>query len=225
MKTMIALPCMDMVHTVFLKAILSLERVGEVKYSLSCSSLVYDARNSLAKNAIDEGFDRVLWLDSDMDFQPDLLKRLSADMDEGRHFVSGLYFKRKAPISPVIYSEIGYWKNEEDVVPFAMPYHDYPRDDIFEIKGAGFGACMMSTEMLKKVTETSGLPFSPAVGFGEDLSFCMRAAQAGYKMYCDSRIKLGHVGYGVITEDTYLTEGDKNAAKSEAGPQGSNNGV
>ena len=223
MRTLIAIPCMDMVHTIFMKAMLSLERVGDVQYGLSCSSLVYDARNGLAKKAVDEGFDRILWLDSDMDFQPDLMKCLSADLDEGRDFVAGLYFKRKAPITPVVYSEVGYWKDEDNVIPFAMPYHDYPKDSVFEIKGTGFGACMMTTEMVKKVMEQGGMPFSPMIGLGEDLSFCVRALQAGYKLYCDSRIKLGHVGVGVITEDTYITTGgEKDAGKSEEGAPDSN---
>ena len=113
MKTLIAIPCMDMVHTVFMKALLGLQRVEQIQFGLSCSSLVYDSRNNLAKQACTENFDRVLWLDSDMDFDPDLLKRLSKDMDEGRDFVSGIYFKRKAPVSPVIYNEVGYYHSED----------------------------------------------------------------------------------------------------------------
>lgn len=206
MKTLIAMPCLDMVHTVFFKAVLGLQRVDKVQFALSCSSLVYDARNTLARQAIAENYDRILWLDSDMDFAPDLLKRLSADMDEGREFVSGLYFKRKAPIKPVIYKEIGLYRSgvDETVTPFAACYEDYPRDDIFEIAGCGFGGVLMSVDLVKRVADKYGLPFSPIMGFGEDLSFCMRAQELGAKMYCDSRVKLGHVGLGTITEELYL---------------------
>lgn len=206
MKTLVAVPCMDMVHTVFLKSILGLEKVGEVRFGLSCSSLIYDARNNLAKQAVVEGFDRILWLDSDMDFTPDLLKKLSADMDEGRELVSGLYFKRKTPIKPVIYKEMGYYKSDIDnsVTPTAICFEDYPRDSIFEIAGCGFGGVLMSVDLVKRVADQFGLPFSPMMGFGEDLSFCARVTQLGGKMYCDSRVKLGHIGLGTITEDLYL---------------------
>lgn len=207
MKTLIALPCMDMVHTVFLKSLIGMDRVGQVKFAFSCSSLIYDARNTLAKQAVTEGFDRVLWLDSDMDFEPDLLKRLSEDMDEGRELVSGLYFKRKAPVKPVIYQHLGLVKtiDGEGVTPVAVPYEDYPKDSVFQIAGCGFGGCLVSVNLIKRVGEKYGLPFSPVMGFGEDLSFCSRATQLGVDLYCDSRVKMGHVGLGTITEETYLS--------------------
>lgn len=206
MKTLVAIPCMDMVHTVFMKSVIGLDRVGECRFSIMCSSLIYDARNSLAKQAVTEGYDRVLWLDSDMDFNPDLLKLLSQDMDEGRELVSGLYFKRKAPVKPVIYKEVGYYhdKENESVTPIAVPYEDYPRNTIFPIAGCGFGGALVSVDLINRVGKEFGLPFSPILGFGEDLSFCKRASQLGVEMFCDSRVKLGHVGFGTISEDTYL---------------------
>lgn len=206
MKTLIALPCMDMVHTVFMKSLMGMNRVGQTGFAFSCSSLVYDARNTLAKQAVTEGYDRVLWLDSDMDFEPDLLEKLSADMDEGRELVSGLYFKRKAPIKPVIYKEMGMLKNEDGdgVTPVAIPYEDYPQDSIFPIAGCGFGGCLVTVDLIKRVGDKFGLPFSPIMGFGEDLSFCIRATELGAELFCDSRVKMGHVGLGTITEEVYL---------------------
>ena len=207
MKTLIALPCMDMVHTIFMKSLLSMDRIGQTGFAFSCSSLIYDARNQLAKQAVTEGYDRVLWLDSDMDFQPDLLKRLSEDMDEGREFVTGLYFKRKAPVKPVIYKQLGFFKDEnvEGVTPVAVPYEDYPKDSVFPIAACGFGGCLVSTDLIQRVGDKFGLPFSPVMGFGEDLSFCSRVSELGVEMFCDSRVKMGHVGLGTITEDTYLS--------------------
>ena len=206
MKTLIALPCMDMVHTTFMKSLVAMERVGECRFSITCSSLVYDARNTLAKQAVTEGYDRVLWLDSDMDFSPDLLARLSEDMDEGKELVSGLYFKRKAPVKPVIYKEVGYYqsKTDESITPIAVPYEDYPQDSMFTIAGCGFGGVLVTTDLIKRVGDKYGLPFSPIIGFGEDLSFCLRASELGSEMWCDSRVKLGHVGLGTITEETYF---------------------
>lgn len=206
MKTLIAIPAMDMLHTVFFKSVVGLDKVGEVRFALTSSSLVYAARNTLAKQAVDEGFDRVLWLDSDMEFGPDFMKRLSADLDEGLEMVSDLYFKRKAPVEPCIYKEVGYYHKEEskEVTPVALTYEDYPRDSVFEIGGCGFGGVMMSVDLIKRVVQEFGSPFSPVMGFGEDLSFCKRVSHVGAKMYCDSRVKMGHVGQGTITEETYF---------------------
>ena len=44
------------------------------------------------------------------------------------------------------------------------------------------------------------------LGFGEDLSFCGRASEVGAELWCDSTIKMGHVGLGTITEDIYLSQ-------------------
>lgn len=205
MRTLIAIPCMDMVHTIFLKSLIGLKRVDEVVYSISASSLIYDARNGLSKQAVTEGFDRILWLDSDMDFDPDLMERLSAHLDEGKDFVTGLYFTRKAPIKPNIFESCGYYhdKEKDEVTPVAVNYWDYPKDTIFPIAACGFGGCMMTTDLVKRVGEKFGMPFSPILGFGEDLSFCSRARQLGVELYCDSSIKMGHVGYGSITEMNY----------------------
>lgn len=206
MKTLIAIPCMDMVHTVFMKSLLGLQKTGEIKFSISSSSLIYDARNGMARQAVLENFDRILWLDSDMDFAPDLMKRLSADLDEGREFVTGLYFTRVAPIKPNIFEQCGYYHSEDknEVTPMAINYFDYPKDDVFPIQACGFGGCMMTVDLVRRVAEKFGLPFSPILGFGEDLSFCSRARQLGVELFCDSRVKMGHAGLGTITEETYL---------------------
>lgn len=208
MKTLICIPCMDMVHTEFMKSLLAMRRVGETKFTISCSSLIYDARNSMARRAVKEGFDRVLWLDSDMSFEPDLMERLSAHLDAGKEFITGLYFTRKAPVRPVIYSECGYYENEKDggVSPVAVWFDEYPRDSVFKVEGAGFGGVMMTTGLIERVAGKFGLPFAPMLGFGEDLSFCGRASEVGAELWCDSTIKMGHVGLGTITEDIYLSQ-------------------
>ena len=62
---------------------------------------------------------------------------------------------------------------------------------------------LVKTELVKKVQEKYGLPFSPILGFGEDLSFCMRARDVGSEIYCDSRIKVGHIGQYPFSEEGY----------------------
>ena len=203
MKTLICIPCMDMVHTAFLQSLLGLKLVGECGYSLRCSSLIYDARNSLVKEAIERGFDRMLWFDSDMTFNKDTMERLSARVDDGAEIVSGIYFKRKAPIKPVVYKDIGYYKDGNNYTPAAIGYDDYPKDSYFECKGFGFGCVMHTVDLAKRVVEKYGLPFSPVMGFGEDLSFCGRLTEIGVKMMCDSSIKCGHISQGVVTEKDY----------------------
>lgn len=208
LKTLICIPCMDQVPAAFMRSIMHMRTVGDVRIGMSVSSLVYDSRNQLANQAIDGGFDRTLWFDSDMTFDADTMERLSARMDEGRDMVSGIYFTRKKPIVPVIYSECGFAQGEDGkMIPAAKSYRDYPKNEIFQVEGIGFGCCMVTVELLKKVKDTYGLPFSPAMGFGEDLSFCGRAIELGAKIWVDSSIKCGHIAQSLVDEDTFLTGG------------------
>ena len=103
MRTLIAIPCLDMVHTLFFASMLSLRKPEGTEVAIASCSLVYESRHTLALKAINEGFDRVLWLDSDMTFDPDMLERFSADLDQGLDFVCGLFFTRKNPIKPCVY--------------------------------------------------------------------------------------------------------------------------
>lgn len=196
MKYLIAIPCMDTIPTQFVKSLVGLRVEGTLEIAFSCNSLVYDSRNLLSKKAVENEFDRVLWLDSDVTFPADTFERLAKRLDMGYEFVSGLYQRRKEPIEPTIFKTLYM---AEDKLPHADCYKDYP-DGIFEIAACGFGCVMMTTSALKRVGEEFGLPFSPLLGFSEDLSFCMRAHQLGIQLWCDSDIKLGHIGYKEYTE-------------------------
>lgn len=200
MKTLIAIPCGDMCNTDFLRSLLSMEIVGEVQFTFAQGSLIYDARNKLAGVAMDGEFDRVLWLDSDMVFPSDLMKQLSADLDDGAEMVTGVYTTRKPPFYPTVYSKLWYEQKpgEKWNTPRWESVKELPEEP-FEVAGCGFGAVMMSVSMLRRVYERFGLPFSPAAGFGEDLSFCLRATELGVKIVCDPRPKLGHVGLRLYT--------------------------
>ena len=193
MKTLIAVPCLDMVHADFMECMMELDRPEGTGYAQIKNTLVYFARNTIAQNAVKMGFDRVMWFDSDVTFPADTIERLIRDMD-GRDYVSGLYVMRNGTNKPVIYSDIQYKVDGETVTTGGIMMTDYPKDSLFEVAGSGFGCVMTSGRLLKEMVDRYGAPFTPLIGLGEDLSFCIRAKQAGYKMYCDSRIRCGHIG-------------------------------
>ena len=207
MKTLIAIPCMDQVPAMFAKSLLGMRAVGECEYAFVMGSLIYDARNKLANKAIEEGFDRILWLDSDMIFEPDTQERLHARLDEGYDMVSGLYMTRKRPYKPTIFKELAMHELEDGkMMPEAVCYLDYPYDSVFEIAACGFGCCLMKVDLVKEIRDRTGLPFSPVLGFGEDLSFCIRCMDVNRKVYCDSSVKAAHIGYCTVTEETFFWE-------------------
>ena len=200
MKYLIAIPCMDAVQTIFMSSLLNMRKPNDGCFVTCRSSLVYDSRNILAATAIDGGYDRVLWLDSDMSFEPDLMERLIADMDTGLEFVSGLYITRKEPIKPCVYSELRMRYDGQTEIVYCEPW---PENSVFEIAGCGFGCVMTDVALLNRVFEKYKHVFTPIPGWGEDISFCIRARECGAKLWCDSRIQLGHIGQAIFNTDTY----------------------
>lgn len=209
-RTLICIPCMDMIHTDFMVDFVSLRKTGDTSFAVSKNSLVYDARNTLTQRAILNGYDRVLWLDSDMHFEPDLLERLSADMDQGCEYVSGIFFLRKPPTEPVVYSSLDYDTSDGEPKAHVTINRDYPRDTLFPCAGTGCAATMMTTDVLRLVWEKFGPPFSPMKNLGEDLSLCFRLSQLHTTMYCDSRVKVGHIGQIVYDERMYDAQREAN---------------
>ena len=146
----------------------------------------------------------MLWLDSDMIFDRYLFRRLSEHLDLGREMIAALYFGRKEPIRPMIYSALRREQLPTGVMAArADNFDDYQRDSLFEIAACGFGAVMMTTDLIRRVRDAYGLPFFPSLGFGEDLAFCMRVGWLGREIWCDSSIKCGHAGTAIYSEDSW----------------------
>ena len=101
MKLMIAIPTYDYMHFQFVECLTKLiRRLDEDGIDFEViyqgGTLVYVGRDRLAKMAIDRGFSHILWLDSDMIFNDDLLENL---MDSGKSFVTGIAHGRRPPRS------------------------------------------------------------------------------------------------------------------------------
>jgi len=194
MKTLIAVPCMDYLEADFIECLtdMLIAYKGEVDVKYLKASLIYDARNQLVKYAREKGgYDYVLWLDSDMTFEPDLLDKLLADI-EGKQAVTGLCFGRRPPFNPCIYKELDVKTEGKLITPYRAIYEDYPRDSVFEVEACGFACLLMRMDVLEAMG-IYGVPFFPVAGLGEDLTFCWRARKLDIKFYCDSRLKIGHI--------------------------------
>lgn len=206
MKTLIAVPCHDYVHSDFTRCLMELDKPDGTGFAMITATLVYTARTLIAKEAVKAGFDRVLWIDSDMTFPADTLIRLSKDMDDhGLDMVCGIYFTRKPPVMPSIHKHL-HWEIKEDgwVDTDCRCFTDYPQNKLFEVSCCGFGCVMTSARLLKDMNEKYGAPFYPLMGMGEDTTFCWRATQNGYKIFCDSSVKVGHIGQFEYDESFWL---------------------
>lgn len=199
MKTLIAVPCMDQVPAQFCQSLAMLKKVGECAIAFQVGSLIYTSRDNLSKKAVSMGADYIFWLDSDMVFEPDILIRMMDEI-EPNTILTGLYFRRSVPFSPVLFEKL-------EMTDKGCEWTDFKEipDKPFEVGGCGFGCVLMPTDAILSVVLQHTHMFNPMNGVGEDLAFCWRARQSGYKIICDPQIKLGHVGHTVIDENFYLT--------------------
>ena len=202
MKIIIAMPCLDKIETQTVRSMFSLERPEgcDVSVEFMESSLVYLSRDRLSVIALEERADYILFLDSDMVFQPDLLKALLKDAESGKDLVTGLCFRRRPEYNPAIWKRIRMGLPGESVIE---EFDDYPEGELFEVDGAGMAAMLIRATVLKEIFETQKALFAPIPGYGEDVSFCLRARKAGFTIWCDSRVKVGHIATTIVTDETF----------------------
>lgn len=202
MKILVAVPCMDQVPARFAHCLSTLKRVGETSVAFQIGSLVYTSRNTLGMRALQDGADYVMWFDSDMIFEPDIIEKMLKHLENsGVDMVTGVYFRRVPPFTPVLFDELevredGYgchWTEFQGELP----------DHLFEVGGCGFGCVLMRADVLINVIAKFDCMFDPIKGMGEDISFCWRARQCGFKIYCDPTIQCGHVGTTIINKSFY----------------------
>lgn len=156
-------------------------------FALLGLSLVYVAREDIVRNAIDNGFTHVFFLDSDMDAPPDIINKL---IERDKDIVSGMAFKRVYPFEPCFYDRIEVIDGGRKSLHICR---DWEKDSLVEVVGVGMACCMIKIEVFKKLYENIDKLFFPRDETGEDIGFCQLATNAGYKIYVDTSIDVGHV--------------------------------
>ena len=157
-------------------------------------------------------YDYQLWIDSDIVFNSEKFFQLFLDANpEGekeREIVAGWYCTEDGRTTSV-----AHWLEEDDfrsnggVMNHETIESMSKRKKPFTVDYTGFGWLLIK----KGVFEHEGLPypwFAPKMQVfesgdvqdmcGEDVSFCLDAIEAGFKIWCDPRIRVGHEKSRVI---------------------------
>lgn len=195
MKLLIAIPALDYINNQFAQCLIDLteqlnrDRVPhEVK--ILCGTLVYIARDKLAKHAINNGFTHVLWLDADMIFTPSIFNDL---FDAGKEITCAVFHSRRPPYVSAIFSGMNPITRVES----------YPID-LFRVEACGMACVLMTVDVLERVClANDGMIFLPMADLGEDLAFCQRARRLGIEIWCDGAVRVGHIGHTVIYPDDH----------------------
>lgn len=198
MKIFIAVPTTPFggIHPECYKSIYGLDRCGQwVVFDYQSGYDCATARNRIARQAIAEGADFVLMVDSDTVLPGDTLRLM---LETPVDVLAACCPCR--PASNVFDGRVNATRlGEYDYTDFytvpdldALVARGVTREPIH---GCGFGATMVRTELFGRLDWPwfKWAEYGNGACLSEDLSFCERCKDAGVPVFLDPRIRCGHV--------------------------------
>ncbi len=156
-------------------------------YYSTCN--INKTKDSLGNGMLCSDCDYMMIIDADMRFPVDGIHRLILD---DKDIVSGFYTKKHIEASPTM----GYHIPEKGM----YLAEDFPEDKLYDnYKGhklvlpTGFTLVKRDVLIAMRYPRFDYLSMYQ-MRIGTDWSFCLRAHNLGFEVWCDSRIKLGHTG-------------------------------
>ena len=190
-------------------------RGGIIAMRCNAGQLV-SARNKAVQHFLDTDVPWMLWLDTDMGFQPDLLEQLMAVADpETRPVVGALCFGQRELASdgmggyhtiatPTIFD----WAPIGDLEGFEIRY-DYPANALVRCGGTGAAAILIHRSVFERIQEKYGAEWYHRIAakegsMGEDLSFCMRATSLDIPIHVHTGVRTTHAKWAWLSETDFL---------------------
>lgn len=205
-KLMIGLPAYD--HKVGVKMAISLMKLAQkvqeygihIQVSSICGcSVVSRARNMIAYEFLKSDCDHLMFIDADMTFDADSVIRLLA-WNQKRAIVAGAYEARKEGKVYIVtldgdkdhiqMDHMGLVKARRVATGFMMI-----RRDVFTRLAELHPEWLhLDTNKQDRLYAFFDFKCDPDGYIGEDFLFCERAIEAGFDVWLDPTIKLGHMG-------------------------------
>ena len=190
-KVMLAVPCQS---TILAKTAFCLvHNVKDLPYEsdfvLRIGCDIVGSRMWLVKNAIKYGATHIFFVDHDMYFPPETLKKMiEADKD----IIGVPYNFRQFPLRTTAIPE--------GTEPTNGEYRVDPKDlptELFKVTTLGTGLLLVKLSVFEKIPEPWFMFGRNAEGElvqGEDTYFCVQARKAGYDIWCDPTLGVRHLG-------------------------------
>jgi FkbM family methyltransferase len=199
-KILIAIPTARNIEAETFKSIYDLQvpEGYETHFQYFYGYNIDQVRNLIADWVV-RGFDYLFSVDSDIAFAPDTLSRLLAhDVD----VVSGLYIQRK-PGQHIL--EVYEPNGHGGVVN--IPYGKIAGLGLVPIASCGFGCVLVKAHVMRAIPYPhfkyhSAIDHNHTVS--EDVDFCRKATDKGFKLYADATIHCKHIGQTSFTVDATL---------------------
>lgn len=142
-------------------------------------------RKAIVETALEQDVDWVFFVDDDMLFDTSHLERL---LTHKLPVVGSLYLNRNPPFYAMAFNDRKVIDGEPGWLPASLK--GAPQTGLAEVVAAGTGGLLVKTEVLRAIP--SGTWFDHEKGT-EDLPFCHRITEAGYKIYVDLEARMGHI--------------------------------
>jgi len=176
------------------------------------SANVSSSRNTVTQRFLDQpDGDWLLWVDADMQWEPEAIDMLLAAADpETRPIVGGLCFgMSKAGLFPTIYQ----WAQIDGNLT-TVRIRDYPADTVMQCAATGAAFMLIHRRVLEamqaKQFDKAFPYFQESSGngapVGEDLTFCIRAGILGFPIYVHTGAKVGHHKSHLLTEELFMEQ-------------------
>lgn len=158
-------------------------------------------REVLAQTALDLKADYVLFCDTDMVFQSDLIEKMFLTFAKHKNIeaITGLYTWKSPPFLPHCYHK---YDKKSDKFHVAG---GFPLQEMFTVEGAGFGCLMFRAGILRKFTRP-WFEFKYGI-YGEDLYFFRKfylENKRAVKMVCDPRLVCKHLTQISVDINSYI---------------------
>jgi GT2 family glycosyltransferase len=174
-------------------------------------------RNNLVRATLASSCEWLLMLDADMTFRADLPNALLARAHPSEAPIVGAlcFGVDNERLFPTLYDF-----TEQDGRLQTIRYEAYPQDELFRVGATGAAALLIHRDALTAIGAAEFDAVWPwfqetAVAgqrFGEDMTFCLRAAACGIPVHVDTSVAIGHQKASVLTEARFVGQRDVMAA-------------
>ena len=185
-KICIGIPTAGTVKTKTLFSIIRMFKQSSFEYIIVTpeSCYVHWSREYIVQRAIERKCSHVLFIDSDMFFEGNAAEQL---LKRDKDIIGVQYNLRQLPaISTLKVTDESGNKIQEE----------YP-DGLLKCIAVATGFLLIKTSVFEKLSEPWFFFESNDKGevvYGEDMWFCQKARRAGFDIWCDTTIKVGHIG-------------------------------
>jgi hypothetical protein len=196
-KCVILVPVAHHIEPACDEALRELERRGYIVWRRWGYSAIDQGRCLMAQQALEAGFEELLWIDADVAFWPDDVEKIRS---LGKPIVAAAYPVKGWPTMTL------------EPLDKSVPIRFGPHPNLVALRYAATGFLYTQARVYRSIQNVSGLApvliwgqheafpwFYPILKdgeyLGEDFAFCHRAREeAGFEIFLDPSIRLAHIG-------------------------------